>query len=359
MTEQLPVAGWYTDTAGALRWWDGSAWTEHVRPWPDPVVAPSPVPSPPTPWPTGGTTFVEMPAAPRRAEPSVLPVAGESLWGGTGAVSSPGFPVTGLGTSVGMPTTAVRPVGTSRRGTSGGSGLTVVGGLLLIGICAASFLNAESHGGLIWIGAGISGTLMVARGVAGMVGSSAAPVRLDPAGAPPWTGSAPARPPRRGAGLLVVAALLAVLAVAGYLAWPSVTAMVSGSSPSTTTASVGRVAGSGASAAPATADTKPWVPDPYHAWKPVGTIAAYRVLTTNVVDCSAGVACSRILVASRHACAHLAVHVTFYATLQESSRDSATTYRTGAVRAGGTAELVVSTTHEGVPYWTLDSVRCA
>lgn len=31
-----PPAGWYPDDAGALRWWDGVRWTEHVQPPPRP-----------------------------------------------------------------------------------------------------------------------------------------------------------------------------------------------------------------------------------------------------------------------------------------------------------------------------------
>jgi hypothetical protein len=36
-----PAAGWYGDPsdAGALRWWDGGSWTDHVRPAAEPVVA--------------------------------------------------------------------------------------------------------------------------------------------------------------------------------------------------------------------------------------------------------------------------------------------------------------------------------
>ncbi|MDN4477224.1 DUF2510 domain-containing protein [Demequina sp. SYSU T00039] len=36
---ESPAPGWYPDGHGALRWWDGSAWTEHVQ---QPAVAPRP-----------------------------------------------------------------------------------------------------------------------------------------------------------------------------------------------------------------------------------------------------------------------------------------------------------------------------
>lgn len=42
MTEQSSVApGWYPDGNGATRWWDGSAWTEHVAPAQAPAAQPA------------------------------------------------------------------------------------------------------------------------------------------------------------------------------------------------------------------------------------------------------------------------------------------------------------------------------
>ncbi|RIJ70160.1 DUF2510 domain-containing protein, partial [Nakamurella silvestris] len=36
-------ANWYPDPAGSpnVRWWDGTSWTEHLRPAPEPVAAPA------------------------------------------------------------------------------------------------------------------------------------------------------------------------------------------------------------------------------------------------------------------------------------------------------------------------------
>src|SRR5688500_18442410 len=31
MTDDDIAEGWYTDSDGAIRWWDGAQWTEHVR----------------------------------------------------------------------------------------------------------------------------------------------------------------------------------------------------------------------------------------------------------------------------------------------------------------------------------------
>ena len=36
MADDDITAGWYTDSDGAIRWWDGAQWTEHVRTADDP-----------------------------------------------------------------------------------------------------------------------------------------------------------------------------------------------------------------------------------------------------------------------------------------------------------------------------------
>ena len=38
MQPQHPPAGWYPDERGAMRWWDGARWTEHVNVPPVPQV---------------------------------------------------------------------------------------------------------------------------------------------------------------------------------------------------------------------------------------------------------------------------------------------------------------------------------
>lgn len=40
MTEGQTPAGWYDDGQGQLRWYDGTAWTEHVQPLPAPAAPP-------------------------------------------------------------------------------------------------------------------------------------------------------------------------------------------------------------------------------------------------------------------------------------------------------------------------------
>ena len=43
-----PPAGWYPDSTGTTRWWDGEQWTDHTPPPPTPAQAPPPggAPSP-------------------------------------------------------------------------------------------------------------------------------------------------------------------------------------------------------------------------------------------------------------------------------------------------------------------------
>ncbi|NIJ05074.1 DUF4041 domain-containing protein [Frigoribacterium faeni] len=58
MTHVLP--GWYDDSAGMIRWWDGQTWTDHVQQPHDPVVIPMPATTPP---PTSTTTSASAPGS--------------------------------------------------------------------------------------------------------------------------------------------------------------------------------------------------------------------------------------------------------------------------------------------------------
>ncbi len=73
------AAGWYTDAdnAALIRWWDGSAWTEHTQPNPvaPPVVFPPPVAAPSTPVPPPFATAVAETVSPPVAETTAAPVA--------------------------------------------------------------------------------------------------------------------------------------------------------------------------------------------------------------------------------------------------------------------------------------------
>ncbi|WP_028472649.1 DUF2510 domain-containing protein [Nocardioides alkalitolerans] len=65
-----PQPGWYGADPGAERWWDGTSWTAHTRPTPDPPAPASdptadPMADPtadPTAAPTSGSTWVPAPA---------------------------------------------------------------------------------------------------------------------------------------------------------------------------------------------------------------------------------------------------------------------------------------------------------
>lgn len=64
----LPAAGWYTDPthAAQLRWWDGSAWSEHTHPMPP--QAPAPAAAPAAPAATAGQELGQVPFVPRYGE---------------------------------------------------------------------------------------------------------------------------------------------------------------------------------------------------------------------------------------------------------------------------------------------------
>jgi len=81
MTE--PAAGWYHDPAdaGAWRWWDGSTWTDHVRPMDEPQVVTGPVQYEPVP--THAPVFEEPIVAPQpvtaptQVGPTTIPQPGQ------------------------------------------------------------------------------------------------------------------------------------------------------------------------------------------------------------------------------------------------------------------------------------------
>ncbi|MFT4210562.1 MAG: DUF2510 domain-containing protein, partial [Microbacterium sp.] len=63
-------AGWYDDGQGQTRYWDGTAWTEHVAP--PASQPPAPVPSAPAaPQPVAPAQ--EQPVAPAQAAPPAPP----------------------------------------------------------------------------------------------------------------------------------------------------------------------------------------------------------------------------------------------------------------------------------------------
>lgn len=58
MNQGQTPPGWYPDSHGALRWWDGHRWTSHAQPPRPPVVAPA-QPMMPTRYVTRGVSGTE------------------------------------------------------------------------------------------------------------------------------------------------------------------------------------------------------------------------------------------------------------------------------------------------------------
>lgn len=101
--------GWYDDGHGALRWWDGSQWTEHVAQ-PDPEASEAPTEAEIVaaqlgfgggePAATAGTAGPDAPAQPVTAAPAATAAAP-----GAASVASPGY-------AAGAPAQAVVPAAT-------------------------------------------------------------------------------------------------------------------------------------------------------------------------------------------------------------------------------------------------------
>ncbi len=125
---RLPQAGWYQDPDGATRWWDGQQWTDHLQP----VATPAPAPGDP-----GSAFFVPSTVTPP-------PSAATQAYGTAG---------------VGAPSEAQL-----RAARNKANGLMAGGvGAFLVGLF--SLLNAQSHGGLIWIGGFLFGGSLFLRGL--------------------------------------------------------------------------------------------------------------------------------------------------------------------------------------------------
>lgn len=125
MTEQhITEPGWHRDSTGAMRWWDGYAWTG--------FVAPTEVPTSGVPTGHGAAT--------------TRPVVAKVLPGGASGMS-------------------VR----AQVRSSGGGLWRVVVGVALLGVCALTFALAQPHGGVVWTGAGLFGTILALRGLGQLV----------------------------------------------------------------------------------------------------------------------------------------------------------------------------------------------
>jgi len=87
MTEGQTPAGWYDDGRGQLRWYDGTAWTEHVHP------LPTPEPAPAATQPAAAQPAAAQPAAaaPAAAAPAAAAPAAQAA------------PAAAAGTAIGQP----------------------------------------------------------------------------------------------------------------------------------------------------------------------------------------------------------------------------------------------------------------
>jgi hypothetical protein len=171
-------AGWYTDPGGSSgqRWWDGTAWTDHLlpespapAPTPPPVLAPGvPLAANPTGWPVAAST---EPAADLTAT-APLPL-GSPSWsaGPTTEAAAPARPIYGYG--------GVPPYGTPPGGPAGPVGTPPErrsGGKVLAGVLVAFLLLM----GLLTVGA-----VLALRTAGDPSGEGATPVTTDaPFGAP-------------------------------------------------------------------------------------------------------------------------------------------------------------------------------
>jgi hypothetical protein len=105
------VAGWYADpsgTAGQLRWWDGTQWTEHLTP--DPNVAPqATTDAPPAVATETPPAIADVPAATAEPEPAFVSDAHVAAGWGSGAAATTGRAPAGGGASVPQATTPPAP----------------------------------------------------------------------------------------------------------------------------------------------------------------------------------------------------------------------------------------------------------
>lgn len=149
-----PVAGWYPDDQGQVRWWDGSGWTEHLQtpPQPQPPEPPPAEPSPelsPAEQPPGSTPPPPSPSPGAGIVPDPFSAAGPvDQPGFTGSAPAPAFsqaPDQALAPGyVPTPTTAA-----DNTGSSGGPNYLawIIALVSVIGLCIAAVLIVSSLGG--------------------------------------------------------------------------------------------------------------------------------------------------------------------------------------------------------------------
>jgi len=159
-------AGWYDDgsTPGVVRWYDGTAWTEHVRPLDGPPAAPSTAVAAgrTAQWSPGVLDpSLDLPPITAEAPVRVGAPAGYGQPVGFGNPGGYGQPV-GFGSGAshhGAPT--VFAEAGHHRSRAIGLFWAAVGVLTLGGI--TGLLADGTHGGVVWTGGLVTGTLLLVR----------------------------------------------------------------------------------------------------------------------------------------------------------------------------------------------------
>jgi Protein of unknown function (DUF2510) len=148
-----PAPGWYADPNGHTRWWSGQAWTEHVAPASVPSAEDSGLAAT-----TAQSVNPEQPATAVSAHYSGPPQSPGGRFGSFGQPSNPP-------NAYGSPQPAAAPTTAALRAARNkGIGL-IVAGIVVFLIGGYSLMNAESRGGIIWIGGFLFGATLAARGV--------------------------------------------------------------------------------------------------------------------------------------------------------------------------------------------------
>ncbi len=317
-------AGWYADGLGAVRWWDGAAWTSHVAPPPAPAV-PAPVPVPVQ---HDGASASTAAAAAR----SEWDAASLLSWSQPARSAQPGAATTeavepqsaspAVRTSFTPALTAPSTPGWARWDVVQGWAL-VICGLALLAFGVHWFLYATSHG-YFSTGGMVTGGILTFRGATRLRETRRSGLPLVPFA---WLS------PR----LIGVLAVIGLLLVAGVVV----------ANKRATDAQSLQVVGLSASTGGA------W-PTGYTDAAPDG---AYRPAETNQIPCPEGFRCAEIEVLTRTACRNPQVSLDFYAE-DGRPREGETILGLVDTRPGVPSRTMVSTSDVDARSFSVTSITC-